>query len=121
MSGNLQVASGEENSEDVTSKRAYLRVFLVLLVAGFLTFFVGMILLAVAASLLRQGNSASFGVIIFLGPFPIVVGAGPQRVLVLLIAVLIAVLTVTALLLVRKRTRRQDDWGFSQSFFSSSP
>lgn len=121
MSGNLQVASGEENSEDLTSKRGHSGVFLVLLVAGFLTFFVGMILLAVAASLLGHGNSASFGVIIFLGPFPIVIGAGPQPVLVILIAVLIAVLTVTALLLARKRTRREDDWGLSQSFFSSSP
>jgi hypothetical protein len=50
VSGNLQVASVEENLEDLASKQGHSGVFLVLLMAGFLAFFVGMILLAVTAS-----------------------------------------------------------------------
>lgn len=84
-------------------------VLLTLLVAGLLVFFIGIVFLTLAASFLGHGNSSSFGVIIFLGPFPIVIGAGPQPILILLIAASVTVLTVLAFLLMRGRRKKVDD------------
>jgi uncharacterized membrane protein len=88
------------------SESNYSRMFLALLIVGFLTFFVGMVFLAVASSFLGHGNSTGFGVIIFLGPIPIVIGSGPEPVFVLLIAALVAVLVGMVFLLVRERREK---------------
>ena len=108
MSGNLQIVAGEENSGKVTSERNHSRIFLALLAAGLVTFFIGTALLTVAASLLSHSSSINFGVIILLGPFPIVIGAGPEPLWTLFAAALFGVLTITALLLAYKRRKRAD-------------
>jgi uncharacterized membrane protein len=84
-------------------------VLLILLVAGLLVFFIGIVFLTFAASFLGYGNSTSFGVIILLGPFPIVIGADPQRILILLIAASVTVLTLFAFFLMRGKRRKADD------------
>jgi uncharacterized membrane protein len=103
VNSHLQVATreDEENAESVPSLP---KMFSVLLAAGLAIFFIGVILLAVAASLSGTSNSG-FGVVIFLGPIPIVAGAGPGTLWILLIAVLLAVLIVMAFLLERERSK----------------
>jgi uncharacterized membrane protein len=107
VSLNLQAVAIEEDSESASRERSHYRIFSVLFAVGLLTFFVGMALLTVAATLLGHGNT-SFGVVIFLGPLPIAVGAGSEPSLALSVAALLAVLTVTALLLSHKRRKRLD-------------
>lgn len=74
------------------------RKFLTLLILGFSTMIVGLILVAFAA-IVSHGGSASFGGIIFIGPFPIVFGAGPRAQWLILFALIPAVLSIIMLLM----------------------
>jgi uncharacterized membrane protein len=67
----------------------------------------GVIILIVATALHGSG-SVNFGAIIFIGPFPIVVGAGPEATWMVLIAIIIAVLSIIVFLVVRKETKKVD-------------
>ncbi len=60
-----------------------------LFVLGFLVLLGGMIL--VMAGSAQSNIEGSFGAIIFIGPFPIVFGQGPQSPVVLVIGLMIAV------------------------------
>jgi uncharacterized membrane protein len=78
------------------------RKFLTLLILGFSTMIVGLILVAFAA-IVSQGSSASFGGIIFIGPFPIVFGAGPGAQWLILFALILAVLSIIMLLMLCRK------------------
>jgi len=80
---------------------------LILLVIGFFVILAGIIILIVATALQRSG-SVNFGAIIFIGPFPIVVGAGPEATWMILIAIIIAVLSIIMFLVMRKETKKAD-------------
>jgi uncharacterized membrane protein len=84
------------NSENVVSHR-----ILMLFVAGFFMVFVGMIILIVA-TLFYGGGSTSFGALIFIGPIPIVVGAGPEAAWMVLFVLILAVLSIMMLLIMHK-------------------
>ena len=81
--------------------------FLLLLVAGFVLVFVGVAVIFVAA-VLSGGGSVGGGVVIFIGPFPIVIGAGPDVTWIVLFSVIIAVLSVVLFLFMRRRVRLED-------------
>jgi uncharacterized membrane protein len=98
----IYIVTRKENPNGA-STQSYSKIFPALLVAGLLTFLIGIALLTVAASLLVHGNSTNFGVIIFLSPIPIVIGAGPEPSWILLAATAFGVLALIALLLKRKR------------------
>ena len=51
-----------------------------------------------------SGDSASFGGVIFIGPFPIVFGAGPDAVWLVAIAITIAVVSIVVFLTMRRRS-----------------
>lgn len=76
--------------------------FSILLLIGFSLFFIGVMVLMVAAVL--SGDSANFGAIIFVGPFPIVVGVGPEAPWMILVAVILAVLSVLMFLILRRES-----------------
>jgi len=79
------------------------RVVLALFVTGILAIVTGMMLMVIAAS--SSGSSSSgVGAVIFLGPIPVVIGAGPGTVWILLVAVLISILIIMAFLLRRERS-----------------
>ena len=78
---------------------------LVLLVIGFFLFFTGVIVLTVAAVL--SGGSANFGAVIFIGPFPIVVGVGPETTWTVLFAVVLAVLSGLMFLMLRRKLGKE--------------
>ena len=95
--------SGEAEAEGVTvSSRLFLFIIL-----GFVIVFVGVILIVVAAAL-SGGGSASVGAVIFIGPFPIVIGAGPDVNLLIVIGVVLAVLSVVVFAVMRRRVGSLD-------------
>jgi uncharacterized membrane protein len=83
------------------------RLFL-LLISGFALVFVGIMVILVA-SVFYGGGSVSGGVVIFIGPFPIVVGAGPDVSVIILVSVILAVLSVVMFLAMNRRMRRVYD------------
>jgi len=78
---------------------------LVLFMLGFFVILLGIVILAVAT--LTSGGSASYGGVIFIGPIPIVFGAGPQAAWLILFAILLAALSIVVFLLTRKRVNKE--------------
>jgi uncharacterized membrane protein len=75
--------------------------FLLLFLVGFVIVFVGIIILMITA--LFYGDSAiNFGGVIFIGPFPIVIGVGPDAILMVLFAIIFAVLSIIMFLILHK-------------------
>jgi uncharacterized membrane protein len=72
------------------------------LLLGFVLVLVGITIVLVAA-VLYGGGSASFGAVILVGPFPIVVGAGPDAILLVLLGIILAVLSFIVFLVMRRR------------------
>jgi len=72
-----------------------------LFLIGFFLMFVGVVVLIVAAAL--QGDtSASFASVIFIGPIPIILGAGPHALLALLLAVILTIFGFVVFFWLRK-------------------
>jgi uncharacterized membrane protein len=80
------------------------RLFL-LLMLGFALVIVGIAVILIA-TVLYSGGSASAGAVIFIGPFPIVIGAGPDATLIVLFSIIIAVLSVVVFLVMNRRVKR---------------
>jgi len=96
------------NSKDSSQDGdATFKSFSILFLLGFLTILIGMILI-VAATILLGGQSGSWGVggVIFIGPFPIVFGAGPEVHWLVFIAIILAILSIVMLILMQRYTLR---------------
>jgi uncharacterized membrane protein len=91
----------EENSKHINSESNRPQKSLILFLIGFFIIFVGIIILMVTALLYDKG-SVSFGTIIFIGPVPIIVGAGPEATWVVLFAIILAVLSTIMFLIIRR-------------------
>jgi uncharacterized membrane protein len=98
----------EETGETVEEEVTGVSRFFLLLIAGFVIVFVGIAVILVAAVFYGSG-SASAGVVIFIGPFPIVIGAGPDVTWIVLFSIILAVLSVVVFLVMNRRMRRFDD------------
>jgi uncharacterized protein (TIGR00304 family) len=80
----------------------------IILIIGFAMTIVGL-MLVVAATSFSQGDSSSFGGVIFIGPIPIVFGAGPEAHWLILFAIILAVLSVIMLLTLRRKSDGMKD------------
>lgn len=80
------------------------RKFLILFIIGFFIIFTGIMILMVAA--VFSGDSVNFGALIFIGPFPIVVGVGPEAALMVLFAIILAVFGIIMFLMLRREMKR---------------
>ncbi len=89
----------EKIAKPADNEASELQRFLILFLIGFFIIFVGIIILVVAVML--SGGSVNFGAIIFIGPFPIVVGIGPQGTWMILFAIILAVLSIIIFLQTR--------------------
>ena len=69
--------------------------------AGFAIIIVGVILVVLSSVL--GGGSGSVGGVIFIGPFPLVFGAGPDAIWLILISLTIAVLMLVLFVVWRRR------------------
>lgn len=71
-------------------------------IAAFIMIFVGMLLMILASAI---GGGGTGGLVIFIGPFPIAVGAGPQSSLMIVIAFALAIMgMILFFLFVRRRS-----------------
>jgi uncharacterized membrane protein len=100
--------SGEEESRETVEGTAGSSRFFLLLIMGFALVFVGIAVILVAA-VLSSGGSASAGVVIFIGPFPIVIGAGSDVTWIVLFSIILAVLSIVVFLVMNRRIRRLED------------
>ena len=74
--------------------------FMLLLMLGFVFVIVGIIFVAISSF---GGGSVSVGGVIFIGPFPIVFGAGPDVSWLIAISIILAVVSVVLFVLFRRR------------------
>ena len=98
-------SADEENRETVEEGITVSSRFLLLLILGFPIVIVGIILILIAA-VLYGGGSANAGAVIFIGPFPIVIGAGPDVTWIVLFSMILAVLSVVMFLVMNRKIRR---------------
>ena len=75
--------------------------FLILFFIGFFIILVGVLFLVVAT--LLSGGTASIGGVVFIGPIPIVFGAGPEAQWLILFAIILGVLSIIMFFILRKR------------------
>jgi uncharacterized membrane protein len=88
-----------EQSDGVTvSNRLFTALSL-----GFLLIFVGVIILVAASAF---SGSGSFGGVVFIGPIPIVFGAGPDSYWLIIISIVLAVVTLAFYVVYSRRARR---------------
>ena len=81
--------SRQETEDEGVTVSSRLFGFLIL---GIALVLIGILILAVVSLVL--GNSGSVGVVIFIGPFPIVFGSGPNADWLILIGIILAVLSI---------------------------
>jgi len=81
------------------------RIFLLLL-AGFVLVAVG-IMVVFVATVISGSGSINGGAIIFIGPFPIVIGVGPDAAWLVLFSIILAVLSIVVFFVMRRKT-----WSF---------
>jgi uncharacterized membrane protein len=93
--------TNEENQEPEANSATFSKVML-LFMAGFVLVFIGVLILIVASTFSGNG-SASVGIVIFIGPFPIVLGAGPNAEWLILIGAIVAALSVAIFALMRRK------------------
>jgi len=90
-----------EEGRNVEENAALPRWIFTLFIAGFVLVLVG-VAVVVAASLLN-GGSASGAVVIFIGPFPIVFGAGPGATWLVLIGIILTALSIILFVVMRRK------------------
>lgn len=74
-----------------------MKVFLV----GFSLIFVGVIVMMIAA--LIHGFAGSAGLIVFVGPIPIILGIGEYSLLAVVLAIIFTILTIAFFIVLRKQ------------------
>ena len=95
------MAGEEETKDEGIAVSSRLFAFLLL---GIALVLIGIIVLVVASVV--SSSSTSVGVVIFIGPFPIVFGAGPNALLLIIIGIILAVLSIILFLVMHRR----HDW-----------
>jgi uncharacterized membrane protein len=99
------VNGDEENVESGREGVGVSGRFFLLLFLGFVLVVVGVVVVLVAA-VLSGGGSVSGGAVIFIGPFPIVIGAGPDASWLVLVGIILAVLSVVLFFVMNRKMRR---------------
>ena len=72
-----------------------------LFLLGFALIFVGMVFL-IASSILYGNVQTTTGIVIFVGPIPIVLASGPYSIFAILLAAILTILAIVFFLLLRK-------------------
>jgi uncharacterized membrane protein len=81
--------------------------FSLLLILGFAMVIVGIILILITATL--YGGSENAGAVIFIGPFPIVIGAGTDVTWIVLFSIILAILSIVVFLVINRKSRRLEN------------
>jgi len=92
------MASEEETEDEGIAVSSRLLTFLTL---GIALVLIGIVVLVIVSFV--SSSSASGAVIIFIGPFPIVFGAGPNATWLIIIGIILAVLSVIVFLVMNRK------------------
>ncbi len=103
----MKSADGE-NRETVEEGIAVSSRVFSFLILGFVLVVVGIAVILIAA-VLYGGGSASAGAVIFIGPFPIVIGAGPDVTWIVLFSIILTVLSVVVFLVMNRKISKFGD------------
>jgi uncharacterized membrane protein len=90
--------TSEEDTKDENYENTMPQKFLMLFIVGFFMTLIGIMILIIATMLYGE-DSVNVGALIFIGPIPIVIGAGPQAGLMVLFAIILAVLSIIMFLI----------------------
>ncbi len=93
-----RMAETEPQQQEETSSSLPLKLFLF----GFILMFAGVVVL-VASALLGGNGSVSGGVVIFVGPIPIIFGAGPYASLAIVSAAILTIIGFVMFFWLRRR------------------
>lgn len=91
--------SGYKNEESGLFRKPVM-----LFILGFFIIFVGVAVLIVASVL--SDDLQSFGALIFIGPFPIVVGIGPETSWLVLLVIALAILSIIVFIMSCRKMKR---------------
>jgi uncharacterized protein (TIGR00304 family) len=94
----------EENMEASEGDTPVFSRFFLLLLAGFVLVVVG-IMVVFVATVLPGSGSTSVGAVIFIGPFPIVIGVSPDAAWLVLFSIILAVLSIVVFFVMTRKTR----------------
>jgi uncharacterized membrane protein len=97
----MDMSENEEEAEEAAEGVNVSGRLLAVLFLGVAFVVVGVVLVAVASVL--GGGSASVGGVIFIGPFPIVFGAGPEAAWLIVVSLVIGVLMLALFFVLRRR------------------
>jgi uncharacterized membrane protein len=92
------------NEEDEEEGFAVSSRLLALLLAGISLVFVGIAVIVVSSIVLGSG---SVGGVILIGPIPIVFGAGPDALWLILVSVVLSVISIVLFLVLNRRARKE--------------
>lgn len=103
VEGMIITEMGEEGSKELKNNSESSMMPRILFIAG-----IGMIILGgfimVATSLLNgQSSTFSGGTIILIGPFPIIIGTGPNSFLLVLAAIILSIISLITFIIIRRR------------------
>ncbi|MEM4243704.1 MAG: hypothetical protein QXP44_02760 [Candidatus Bathyarchaeia archaeon] len=94
----------EENRESSEEDALAFSKFSALLIIGMALIVVGIMVILLVA-VLYGGGSASASAIIFIGPFPIIIGAGPDATWIVPISIIIAILSIVVFLVMNRKLK----------------
>jgi uncharacterized membrane protein len=89
-------------ARDAENETPEFRRFFVLLIVGLLIILAGITIMVVASALYGGGGSISYGALIYIGPFPIVIGTGSEAKWTVSFAIVLGILSIVMLILMRK-------------------
>jgi uncharacterized membrane protein len=85
-------------SESAITGESVSRRILALFMLGFFLVLIGIAVIIAASLSSYQNGSVSMGAVIFIGPFPIVLGVGPDAIWLIIVSIILAVLTIVMIL-----------------------
>lgn len=103
MTQNTPEEHEEKANEENTEKGSSPTWLSLLLVTGFVLIFVGALVVFASVALGGSSSSSSAGIVIFIGPIPIVFGAGPDAGLLISAAAILAATSILLFIAFRRR------------------
>ncbi len=92
---------GREYEHDLEASTISSSLFMKVFLAGFLLIFLGVAILMIAG--LMGWVSQSFGLVVFIGPIPIILGAGKYSSLAILLAIILTIIGIALFVILRKQ------------------
>ena len=100
------MATENNNVTDSGRHSKRVNILLILLAFGFAVAILGMMILTIASVFSSNGSSSS-SIVIFIGPFPIVFGSGPDAGWLIVISLLLVALSIIIFYLMKANEARK--------------